>query len=94
MARHIAVPDGRTHRTGDKKPMSAKCPAPIQKVVYGGEVISDAVAEERIARGADCIFELREDESIHGRGWTTRCAMQFNARKKPNYFVLREADKI
>lgn len=66
----------------------------VKIVAYRGELISDAVAEERIAEGADCIFELRVDRSIDGAVMGNDARYANHARTKPNCFVLREDDKI
>ena len=63
-------------------------------IEYKGEVISDAVAEERIARGADCIFEARPGENIDGTVNGNDARYVNHARRKPNCFVLREGGKI
>ena len=63
-------------------------------IEYKGEVISDAVAEERIARGADCIFEARPGENIDGTVTGNDARYVNHARRKPNCFVLREGGKI
>ncbi len=63
-------------------------------IEYKGELISDAVAEERIAGGADCIFELRLGENIDGAVDGNEARYVNHARRKPNCFVLRENGKI
>ncbi len=66
----------------------------VKIIEYRGELISDAVAEERIARGADCIFELRDDENIDGAVMGNDARYANHARKQPNCFVLREDNRI
>ena len=63
-------------------------------IEYKGEVISDDVAEQRIARGADCIFELRPGENIDGAVDGNEARYVNHARRRPNCFILREAGKI
>jgi SET domain-containing protein len=63
-------------------------------IEYKGEVISDAVAEERIARGADCIFEAGAGENIDGTVRGNEARYVNHARRKPNCFILREGGKI
>ncbi len=63
-------------------------------IEYKGEVISDAVAEERITAGADCIFELCAGGNIDGAVNGNEARYVNHARRKPNCFVLREDGKI
>jgi uncharacterized protein len=63
-------------------------------IEYKGEVISDDEAEQRIARGADCIFELRPGKNIDGAVDGNEARYVNHARRKPNCFILREAGKI
>lgn len=63
-------------------------------IEYKGEVISDAVAEERIAAGADCIFELRAGRNIDGASNGNEARYVNHARRKPNCFILRDDGKI
>lgn len=63
-------------------------------IEYKGEVISDAAAEERIACGADCIFELSPGENIDGSVSGNEARYVNHARRKPNCFVLRQDGKI
>lgn len=66
----------------------------VKVIEYQGELISDAVAEERIANGADCIFELRENQNIDGAVMGNEARYANHSRSKPNCFVLREDNKI
>jgi SET domain-containing protein len=63
-------------------------------IEYTGEAIPDDVAEERIARGADCIFELRQGENIDGAVNGNEARYVNHARRRPNCFILREDGKI
>ena len=63
-------------------------------IEYQGEIISDAVAEERIAAGADCIFELSEGLNIDGASNGNEARYINHSRRKPNCFVLREDGRI
>lgn len=66
----------------------------VKIIEYRGELISDTVAEERIAKGSDCIFELRENQNIDGAVMGNDARYANHARRKPNCFVLREDDRI
>lgn len=66
----------------------------VKIVEYRGERISDAVAERRIAEGADCIFEVQPDENIDGAANGNEARYINHARRKPNCFVLREDGRI
>ena len=66
----------------------------ITIIEYTGELVSDAVAEGRIAIGADCIFELCDDKNVDGAVKGNEARYANHARTKPNCFVLREASKI
>ena len=63
-------------------------------IEYQGELISDAIAEERIAAGADCIFELADNENIDGAVNGNRARYVNHERRKPNCFILREDGRI
>jgi hypothetical protein len=66
----------------------------VKVIEYTGERISDEIAEARIAEGADCIFELRENENIDGASNGNQARYANHCRRKPNCFILREADRI
>lgn len=66
----------------------------VKIIEYTGEHISDAVAEARIAQGADCIFELGENRNIDGASNGNQARYANHSRRKPNCFILRDADKI
>jgi SET domain-containing protein len=66
----------------------------VKIIEYKGELVSDAIAEERIAQGADCIFELRDNENIDGAVMGNDARYVNHARQLPNCFVLREDDRI
>lgn len=63
-------------------------------IEYTGERISDAVAEARIAQGADCIFELCEDQNVDGACGGNQARYANHSRTSPNCFVLREEGRI
>lgn len=63
-------------------------------IEYKGELISDAVAEARIAQGADCIFELGEDLNIDGARGGNQARYANHRRRSPNCFILREDGRI
>lgn len=63
-------------------------------IEYQGERISDAIAEKRIAAGADCIFELGIDENIDGAVGGNQARYVNHERRKPNCFILREEGRI
>lgn len=71
-----------------------KIPWGARIIEYKGEVITDEVAEERIAGGADCIFELRAGENIDGAVNGSDARYVNHARRKPNCFILREDGRI
>lgn len=73
---------------GEKIPWGARI------VEYKGEAIPDAVALERIAAGADCIFELGENANIDGAVNGNEARYANHARRKPNCFILREDNRI
>jgi uncharacterized protein len=73
---------------------SEEIPWGTKIIEYQGERISDAVAEERIEKGADCIFELRDNENIDGASHGNNARYANHSRKKPNCFILRDAGKI
>lgn len=66
----------------------------VKIIEYRGELISDAIAEERIASGSDCIFELRGGENIDGAVMGNDARYANHSRAKSNCFVLREDDGI
>jgi len=66
----------------------------VKIIEYTGEHISDAVAEERIAQGATCVFELRDNENIDGASNGGIARYINHSRRKPNCFVLREDGRI
>jgi SET domain-containing protein len=66
----------------------------VKIIEYEGERISAAIAEDRAARGADCIFELSEDENIDGAVNGNDARYINHARRKPNCFILREDGRI
>lgn len=63
-------------------------------IEYQGERITDAVAEERIAAGADCIFELGADVNIDGAVNGNQARYVNHERRKPNCFILRHDGSI
>lgn len=63
-------------------------------IEYKGEKISDALAEERIAEGADCIFELGDDMNVDGAVDGNEARYANHARTNPNCFILRENGQI
>jgi SET domain-containing protein len=63
-------------------------------IEYQGDRICDAVAEERIEAGADCIFELSENLNIDGAANGNEARYINHSRGNPNCFVLREDDRI
>ena len=63
-------------------------------IEYQGERIPDAVALQRIAAGADCIFELGHDLNIDGAVNGNEARYVNHARRKPNCFILREDGRI
>ncbi len=63
-------------------------------IEYKGQRIPDAVAFERIASGADCIFEAGPDENIDGAVDGNEARYINHARRKPNCFILREDRRI
>jgi uncharacterized protein len=63
-------------------------------IEYTGERISDEIAEARIAEGADCIFELRENENIDGALNGNQARYANHCRRKPNCFILRDENRI
>jgi SET domain-containing protein len=66
----------------------------VKIIEYKGQLISDAVAEERIEAGADSVFELREDLNVDGAVDGNEARYANHARRKPNCFVLRDDDRI
>ena len=63
-------------------------------IEYKGEIVSDAVAEARIAAGADAVFELRDDLNIDGAANGNEARYANHSRRKPNCFVLRDDGRI
>ncbi len=63
-------------------------------IEYKGEKISDALAEDRIAEGADCIFELGDDVNLDGAVDGNEARYANHARTNPNCFILRENGEI
>jgi SET domain-containing protein len=61
---------------------------------YRGERISDAVAEQRIENGADCIFELSDDLNIDGAVDGNAARYINHSRDDANCFILRESGRI
>lgn len=66
----------------------------VKIIEYKGEKIGDAQALERIAGGADCIFELAEDQNLDGAVDGNEARFANHARRKPNCFILREDGRI
>lgn len=66
----------------------------VKIIEYKGERISDSAAERRIADGADCIFELGEDENLDGAVDGNEARYANHARTHPNCFILRENGQI
>ena len=66
----------------------------VKIIEYKGELISDAIAEERAARGADTIFVLHDDVYIDGAVNGNDARYINHARGRPNCFVLREGGRI
>jgi uncharacterized protein len=73
---------------------SEAIPWGVKIIEYKGELISDGVAEERAAEGADCIFELQPNVNIDGAVGGNEARYVNHARRKPNCFILREDGKI
>ena len=63
-------------------------------IEYKGEIVSDAVAEARIAAGADAVFELRDNLNIDGAANGNEARYANHSRRKPNCFVLRDDGRI
>jgi uncharacterized protein len=73
---------------------SRDIPWGIKIIEYKGQLISDALAEERIAEGADCIFELSDDANLDGAVEGNEARYINHARANPNCFILRDAGRI
>jgi SET domain-containing protein len=63
-------------------------------IEYRGELISDEVAEARIASGADCVFELGTNRNIDGAAGGNEARYANHRRRNPNCFILRDNGKI
>lgn len=63
-------------------------------IEYKGEKINDALALQRIAEGADCIFELAPDQNLDGAVDGNEARYANHARGNPNCFILREDGRI
>jgi SET domain-containing protein len=63
-------------------------------IEYEGQLVSDALAHKRIAKGADCIFELGEDANIDGAVQGNDARYINHSRAKPNCFVMRDEGRI
>ena len=66
----------------------------VRIIEYEGEVISDALADQRIAAGADCIFQLRDNENVDGAANGNDARYANHCRRNPNCFILREDNRI
>ena len=66
----------------------------VKIIEYQGELISDEIAEQRAANGADCIFELRENENVDGAVDGNDARYINHERANPNCFVLRDDGRI
>lgn len=73
---------------------AAAIPWGVKIIEYKGELISDAVAEKRAAKGADSIFELGDNRNIDGAANGNDARYINHARENPNCFVLREDGRI
>lgn len=71
-----------------------KIPWGTKIIEYKGELITDGVAEARLAGGADCIFELRAGGNIDGAVNGNDARYVNHARRRPNCFILREDGRI
>ena len=77
-------------RLNVSQPALQDIPWGTKVIEYRGERISDAEAIRRIDAGADCIFELGEDQNVDGNE-----ARYINhSRDDPNCFVLREDGRL
>jgi hypothetical protein len=73
---------------------SQDIPWGIKIIEYEGQLICDALAEKRIAEGADCIFELGDDANLDGAVDGNEARYINHARASPNCFVLRDDGRI
>jgi uncharacterized protein len=73
---------------------SRDIPWGVKIIEYRGELISDALAEKRIAEGADCIFELGDDANLDGAVEGNEARYINHARPSPNCFILRDDGRI
>jgi len=73
---------------------SQDIPWGVKIIEYKGQLISDALAEKRIAEGADCIFELGDDANLDGAVEGNEARYINHARPNPNCFILRDDGRI
>jgi len=88
----VVVKKSKIHGTGlfagEEIPWGTKV------IEYKGERIPDKVAFARIAEGADCIFELGENQNIDGASQGNEARYANHRRRNPNCFVLRDEGRI
>ena len=88
----VVVKKSKIHGTGlfagEEIPWGTKV------IEYKGERISDKVAFARIAEGADCIFELGENQNIDGASQGNEARYANHRRRNPNCFILRDEGRI
>ena len=73
---------------------SQDIPWGVKIIEYKGQLISDALAEKRIAEGADCIFELGDDANLDGAVEGNEARYINHTRANPNCFILRDDGRI
>ena len=73
---------------------SQDIPWGVKIIEYKGQLVSDALAEKRIAEGADCIFELGDDANLDGAVEGNEARYINHARPNPNCFILRDDGRI
>ena len=73
---------------------SQDIPWGVKIIEYKGQLVSDALADKRIAEGADCIFELGDDANLDGAVEGNEARYINHARPNPNCFILRDDDRI
>ncbi len=73
---------------------SRDIPWGVKIIEYKGQLISDALAEKRIAEGADCVFELGDDANLDGAVEGNEARYINHARANPNCFILRDDGRI
>jgi len=73
---------------------SQDIPWGVKIIEYKGQLVSDALAEKRIAEGADCIVELGDDANLDGAVEGNEARYINHARPNPNCFILRDDGRI